>query len=97
VIYSQDDGNNYLMRSDGSEPHKIASMEFRSQFAWSPDGARFRFSKDTKLWEMSSSFTNPYQLLPGWRTITPNAAEAGRRMADFFLPLGARSSDLGSR
>jgi serine/threonine protein kinase len=68
VIYSLSDGNIYLMRSDGSEPHKIASMEFPGSLAWSPDGTRIRFTKDHKFWEMSSSFTNARPLLPGWRT-----------------------------
>ena len=70
IIYSLFDGNTYMMRSDGSDPHKIASMETSRFLAWSPDGTRISFTKadEDQLWEMSSSFTNAHPLLPGWRT-----------------------------
>jgi Tol biopolymer transport system component len=68
VIYGLPDGNTYMMRSDGSEPHKIASMGFPAGLAWSPDGTMIRFTKDHQVWEMSPSFTNAHPLLPGWRT-----------------------------
>jgi serine/threonine protein kinase/Tol biopolymer transport system component len=68
VIYGLPDGNTYMMRSDGSEPHKIASMGIPDWLDWSPDGKTIRFTKNNQIWEMSSSFTNVHQLLPGWRT-----------------------------
>ena len=70
IIYGLFDGNTYLMRSDGSDPQKIASMETSRCLVWSPDGTRISFTKadEDQLWEMSSSFTNAHPLLPGWRT-----------------------------
>ena len=36
--------------------------------SWSPDGSKIRFSRDNRLWEMSSGGSGLHPLLPGWRT-----------------------------
>jgi serine/threonine protein kinase/Tol biopolymer transport system component len=67
----------YLVRSDGSEPHKLVTLEGFVQLPrWSPDGKRLRVTvKDPKalmwsLWEVSADGTHLHPLLPGWRNPT---------------------------
>ena len=67
VVYTTTDGSIFLMRSDGTEARKLASVGGPIlDIAWSPDGSKFRFSKDDVLWEMSSSGSIPHRLLPNW-------------------------------
>ena len=66
VVYTTTDGSIFLMRSDGTDARKLASVGGPVlDIAWSPDGSKFRFSKDDVLWEMSSG-SNPHRLLPDW-------------------------------
>jgi serine/threonine protein kinase/Tol biopolymer transport system component len=87
IVYSTAEGGIFLIRSDGTGQRKLADVGSpASSFSWSPDGGAIRFSKDGKLWEMSSSGSNPLQLLPDWR---PSSWECcGRWAADgrfYFL------------
>ena len=53
--------------------------------SWSPDGSTVRFTRDKKIWEVSSNGSNPHQLLPGWR---PSASQWGGQWTldgEFFL------------
>jgi len=69
VVYSMPNGDIYLIRSDGTESHKIASLgSFPDDLVWSPDGSTLSFTKQNLLWQISSSGTNSHQVLPGWRT-----------------------------
>jgi hypothetical protein len=56
VIYTTLGGDIYVVRSDGTETHKLASVGPNppSSPVWSPDGGLIRFYKDDKLWQMSS-------------------------------------------
>jgi serine/threonine protein kinase/Tol biopolymer transport system component len=75
VAYSTRDGGIYLIRSDGTGSHKLASAAgYASSLGWSPDGARIRFtdSKDSKLWEMSANGSDLHPVLPaGQPTLHP--------------------------
>jgi len=71
VAYTSVDGDNwggiYLVRSDGTGAHKLASAgDEVSDIAWSPDGGVIRFTMKDKIWEISSNGSNLHQLLPGW-------------------------------
>jgi DNA-binding winged helix-turn-helix (wHTH) protein len=67
IAYSTVSGDICVMRSDGTEAHRIASPGVYVKFlAWSPDGGAIRFSKEDILWEISSNGSNLHQLLPGW-------------------------------
>jgi DNA-binding winged helix-turn-helix (wHTH) protein/Tol biopolymer transport system component len=69
IAYAITGGDIYVMRSDGTEAHQIASPGvYVKSLAWSPDGGAIRFSKEGILWEMSSNGSNLHQLLPGWGT-----------------------------
>ena len=67
IAYATASGDIYVMHSDGSEAHRIASPGvYVKSIAWSPDGGTIRFSKEGILWEMTSNGSNLHQLLPGW-------------------------------
>ena len=67
VIHSSDQGDIYIVRTDGTQKHKLTSVGSLAQFiSWSPDGKAVRFTKDDKLWEMSSDGSALHRLLPNW-------------------------------
>jgi DNA-binding winged helix-turn-helix (wHTH) protein/Tol biopolymer transport system component len=67
IAYATASGDICVMRSDGSEAHRIASPGVYVKFiAWSPDGGTIRFSKEGILWEMTSNGSILHQFLPGW-------------------------------
>ena len=94
VIYSTPEGDIYLVRSDGTETHKLTSVGPNPQsFAWSPDGGIIRFAKDGKLWEMSSSGSNLHQLLLAWHALGDQCCGRWTPDGKFFL---FTSGDSGS-
>ena len=100
VIYSTLSGDIYLVRSDGTGTHRLASVgpgpPYAVNFSWSPDGHFIRFYRDDKLWQMSSRGSNLHQLLSGWH---PLAQCCGRWTPDgkFFLFLSEYSGTGGSQ
>jgi len=74
IVYA--DGHDlWLMRSDGSESHKLLTAPNQTfEPAWSPDGTviRFRvggaFSTSGMLWQVSVNGSDPHPLLPAWHT-----------------------------
>ncbi|WP_348264641.1 winged helix-turn-helix domain-containing protein [Telmatobacter sp. DSM 110680] len=98
VVYYEYDVGIYVMRSDGSEAHRVGPVK-RPVFdlAWSPDGRRIRFTQylDDQIWEMSSDGSGLHPLLPNWR---PSSQQSGGRWTPdgrFFLFLSW--SDRSSR
>ena len=68
VAYTTPEDDLFLIKSDGTENHKLASIGGRGYGpSWSPDGKAIRFSKSGELWEISSSGANLHPLLPGWK------------------------------
>jgi len=69
VAYFKSAGEIWLVQSDGSEAHKIASpgnVGGIDWIHWSPDGKTIRFTRDGRIWEMSVNGSNLHELLPGW-------------------------------
>ena len=67
VAYTTPNGDLNLVSGDGTSAHKLASVGGdASPLSWSPDGRMIRFSRDTCLWEISSSGSNLHQLLRDW-------------------------------
>jgi DNA-binding winged helix-turn-helix (wHTH) protein/Tol biopolymer transport system component len=65
LAYGNATGDIFVIRSDGTEEHKVASPGgYIRALAWSPDGTLLRFSKDGVLWEVSSDGANLRQVLP---------------------------------
>jgi len=68
VAYTTPDGDLFLMRSNGTEAHKLASIGgIGHNLSWSSNGRAIRFSRGGALWEISSSGANLHPLLPGWK------------------------------
>lgn len=72
VAWYTSNGDIYVMRSDGTESHELVSAPghlenlYIGNLSWSPDGSRIRFSRDSKLWEISSKGSGLHPLLPDW-------------------------------
>jgi eukaryotic-like serine/threonine-protein kinase len=74
IVYA--DGHDlFLVKSDGSEPHKLISASDQAfDPVWSPDGTviRFRVASATnphgEFWQVSADGRKPHPLLPGWHT-----------------------------
>jgi DNA-binding winged helix-turn-helix (wHTH) protein/Tol biopolymer transport system component len=68
VIYSTLSGDIFMVRIDGSDKHKLASVgSIAGGFSWSPDGKSIRFDRDGQFWEMSSDGSGIHRLLPDWK------------------------------
>lgn len=67
VVYSTQQGDIYIVGSDGNGTHKLASLGPGIGYPkWSPDGHTLRFYKQPSIWEMSSTGSHLHPLLPGW-------------------------------
>jgi DNA-binding winged helix-turn-helix (wHTH) protein/Tol biopolymer transport system component len=67
AAYSTPEGDIWVVQSDGTGAHKLASVGGAvTDVGWSPDDRVIRFSRDGELWEMSSSGLAPHRVLPGW-------------------------------
>jgi eukaryotic-like serine/threonine-protein kinase len=74
IVYAN--GHDLLLaKSDGSEPHQLASAPDRTYDpAWSPDGTIIRFSvgdystTQSSLWQVSVNGTNLHPLFAAWHT-----------------------------
>ena len=88
VAYSTGEGDIHLIRSDGAEDRRLASIgSLLSSLCWSPDGNTIRFTRDQALWEISSSGSNLHRVLPAW----PAAQDEGHWAQDgrfFFVSNG---------
>ncbi len=98
VCYSTEEGDIYLVRNNGTEARKLASVGGRPYgLAWSPDGKFIRFFKDQQLWEISSDGSNRHQLLAGWHASSSKCC--GRYTPDgkLYLFLSQRSAGEGEQ
>jgi Tol biopolymer transport system component/DNA-binding winged helix-turn-helix (wHTH) protein len=88
IAYATQEGEIWIMRSDGTGSHKLVPAGYRvSGLAWSPDGSRIRFGRDSKLWEMLSTGANLHEFLPNWRPSSQKGKCCGRWTPDgrFYL------------
>jgi Tol biopolymer transport system component/DNA-binding winged helix-turn-helix (wHTH) protein len=73
VAYVDSNGDINVMRIDGTEVRRLAAAQdhtgnsYTADLSWSPDSIIIRFTRDRKLWEVSSNGSGLHPLLPGWR------------------------------
>jgi Tol biopolymer transport system component len=67
VVYGLENGDLYVTGSDGTGTRKLAAVGLAGPLSWSPDGRKIRFSRENRLWEVSSDGSGLHPLLPGWR------------------------------
>ena len=68
IAYSTNEGELWLIRSDGTGNHKLASIGSDAEdLNWSPDGKAIRFSRDGVLWEILADGSSLHEVLPGWQ------------------------------
>ena len=98
IASSGEDGDLYVMRSDGTDFHKLfAAKGDLEAIAWSPDGSLIRFTLNDALWEVTSSGSNLRPLLPGWKG--PPGQCCGRWTPDgelFVFLAGGSTKDQSS-
>ncbi len=86
MAYSTQEGEIWLVRSDGTGAHKLASVGGKAFFlSWSPDGGAIRFTRDERLWEISSVGSNLHPLLPSWRATSVQCCGRWTPDGRFFL------------
>jgi len=67
IAYLTSSGELWLIQSDGTGGHKLASVGGYGNLRWSPDGKVFRFYRGGALWEISADGSSLHQVLPGWQ------------------------------
>jgi DNA-binding winged helix-turn-helix (wHTH) protein/Tol biopolymer transport system component len=92
VLYATPHGDVYSMVAEGGEPRLIFASRARDgeivrtgDLSWSPGGSTIRFTRDQKMWEVSSTGSNPHQLLPGWHASSSQCCGHWTLDGDFFL------------
>ena len=94
VTYATANREIWVVGSDGANARKLSSgpitagtsqdLEMPKDFAWSPDGRLIRFSKGSRLWEISAEGRNLHEVLVHWPS---GAHDCGNWTQDgrFFL------------
>jgi Tol biopolymer transport system component/DNA-binding winged helix-turn-helix (wHTH) protein len=97
VVYSTDKGEVFVVRSDGTEPRKLATVgPFPASFKWSPNGRIIRFNRGGLLWEIASDGSGLHPLLSGWHE--PGVQCCGSWTPDgHFYVFNLQSKSAGSQ
>jgi DNA-binding winged helix-turn-helix (wHTH) protein/Tol biopolymer transport system component len=86
IAYSDIYGVLEVMRSDGTDVHKLATFKGEiTDLAWSPDGDSIRLTVDDALWEISSTGGNLHRVLPDWKGPVGQCCGRWTFDGDFFL------------
>jgi len=86
IVYSTEDGEIDLIRSDGTRVQKLARVGGSVDgLSWSPNGSTIRFFKDLRPWEMSSNGSSPHELLHSWRPSYTSCCGLWTPDGEFFI------------
>src|ERR1017187_5761127 len=110
IIYSKLNGDIDVMRSDGTESHRVTVAEDHSpnsvagDLSWSPDGSRIRFSRGDRIFEMLPDGSGVHPLFPDWQPSSmacggwsPDGRFFSFRVKDQIWLLDERSGLSGQR
>ena len=97
IAYSGPDDNSlYSMKIDGTNNQKLAPGEgVISDIAWSPDGDRIRFTRNSVLWEVSPTGDNLHPVFPSWRGPEGQCCGRWTRDGDFYVFLAGGNNQNG--
>src|SRR5262249_23928575 len=86
IAYSERDESLYSMKVDGTKDQKLVTGDGAiSDIAWSPDGDRIRFTRNSVLWEISSTGGNLHPVFPSWQGPEGQCCGRWTRNGDFYL------------
>jgi len=92
VLYATPHGDICSIAAEGGEPRLILASPApegetvrTGNLSWSPDGSTIRFTRDQKMWEVSSNGSNPHQLLPDWHASASQWGGQWTLDGEFFL------------
>jgi Tol biopolymer transport system component len=96
IAYSDPDESLYSMKVDGTSGQKLATGEGAiSDVAWSPDGDRIRFTRNSVLWEISSTGENLHPVFSSWQGPEGQCCGRWTRNGDFYLFLAGGNNENG--
>jgi len=96
IAYSGPDDSLYSMKIDGTADKELATGEGAiSDVAWSPDGGRIRFTRNSTLWEISSTGGNLHRVFPYWQGPEGQCCGRWTRDGDFYLFLAGGNNANG--
>ena len=99
VAYQTAQGGLWVVRSDGSGAHILASgppffspvappdstRPLFGRVAWSPDGSVLRFGNGGRLWEISASGANLHEVIPAWHRSSTQCCGSWTPDGEFFV------------
>ena len=96
VAYGDQDESLYTMKIDGTNNQKLTTGEGAiSDVAWSPDGTRIRFTRNSVLWDISSTGGNLHPVFPNWQGPEGQCCGRWTRNGDFYLFLAGGNNENG--
>jgi serine/threonine protein kinase/Tol biopolymer transport system component len=96
IAYSDQDGSLYSMKIDGTTDQKLATGDGAiSDVAWSPDGNRIRFTRNSELWEISATGENLHLVFPNWQGPEGQCCGRWTRNGNFYVFLAGGNNKNG--